>query len=1453
MIRLRPSLVLIFALIYCGANAQKIGANYLPSDSLNSPAWFKIFYQKDFETKVNVFKLDDTFREYVKELHEEYKENTNAKEPEGEENEDRYSLYYIRWRRAIEPFIQSDGSLHIPKQKTIPSDDQIINSPFHQDLTNTPNGSSSPWSSLGPKSTYWLFSDNSAQPQCPWQVNIYSCTMAPSNHNVLYAGPETGGLFKTTDKGLNWALVLDIPSTVPFTAVAVHPTDPNIVYAGNNGIIYMSTNGGTSWTSQSPACGEVHAISIRPGTPTTIFAACQNGLFTSTNSGASWSVVSGMTTACYDVLFKTDNDNIVFALKVVSGFTQFWRSTDAGVTFAASITGWTGKGVSADEGGRMTVTPANSSVIYAALLGASPSITKPYIFKSTDAGLTWDTVSTGISSGLTGNSSTPLGMSNGQGFYDFDIMANPANAAQLLVATTSLYKSTNSGASFTLIGGYGGTFSTHPDVQEIISLGSDTWIATDGGMNYSTDFFTSTTNHSARNNGIYGSDYWGLAQGWNEDLVAGGRYHNGNDVQYENYTSGNSLRLGGGEAATGYYLMGRTRGVAFSDIGGRSIPATFNGTAANFNFNKYPNEDYYFNYSSDVQCLPYCYTTLYQGQGNDFWMSTDNGLTWTSLHTFSGRVAKYKISRSNPNVIYLATEYGFYKSTDGGNNWTTITLPTGVSLTIMQVEMSFTDENVLWITGPYNSSGNRIHKSTDGGASWTNLTTATINGQSYYNLLAQAGTNDGVYIIGRAGKVFYRNNSMSDWASFAISLPLGFNPTKTLAFYRDGKIRTSGNHGIWEVAFYEDGVPIAQPSVDKLSSNCPRDTFYFDDYSAFKQSGGTWSWSFSPAPLYVSSTTVRNPKVVFGATGTYSFSLTITNSAGSSSKTVSNKIQVLANYCTPDTVAGKMLTFTNPGDYAEQSRGLNITTNTLTISCWIKPNGTQPSFAGIVFSPCSGASGMCFRNSNELGYTWADGPATYNWSSGLTVPANVWSHVALVITATSTSVYLNGVVATQTIANAAVNFNAPFQIGIDRNNTGRNFKGLMDELCIYNRAMTTNEIRELMNLTRNNPGSGSLPSTDANLIAYYQFNEGSGDPGYDKVGMNHAIMAGGINKTAASTAPVGGGTFARLTVNSSGAKTFTAPNVVLTFPAASTYPNGDLVVTKIRQAPDQNCTSNTLPVPSSYYIIRNYGTNATFTALTSIRFNAISGTSAGLAAYPSQLGLFKRTSSADGATWGSLIDSADIVTNVSGLGNVTFSTGLSLTSFSQFQIGKMSILLPIKLTLFTAELQTDETVKLHWEAAAEDNLNSYDIEYSMDGASFERLGNIKSGKKIYDYIHDKPHFGLNYYRLKMIDNNGDVKYSAIRKIDFENGTRPYVISPNPSEDGVITITSANSDMRIVNLSLMNELGQVISILNVPNQGTNPVYKFYFPLPQGKYFIEITAADGYRKIEQLIIK
>ena len=145
---------------------------------------------------------------------------------------------------------------------------------------------------------------------------------------------------------------------------------------------------------------------------------------------------------------------------------------------------------------------------------------------------------------------------------------------------------------------------------------------------------------------------------------------------------------------------------------------------------------------------------------------------------------------------------------------------------------------------------------------------------------------------------------------------------------------------------------------------------------------------------------------------------------------------------------------------------LNLNSNTVTMSGWVKRNGAQSDYTGIVFyrNGSGTASGISMRSSGQLAYHWNDTNSSWSWSSGLTVPDGVWTFVALVITPSNATMYMQPAgaamqSAVNTASNAAQAFSGVAYIGQDPLG-GRFFKGSLDDFCIINRALSAVEIRQ---------------------------------------------------------------------------------------------------------------------------------------------------------------------------------------------------------------------------------------------------------------------------------------------------------------------------------------------------------------------------------------------------------
>ncbi len=150
---------------------------------------------------------------------------------------------------------------------------------------------------------------------------------------------------------------------------------------------------------------------------------------------------------------------------------------------------------------------------------------------------------------------------------------------------------------------------------------------------------------------------------------------------------------------------------------------------------------------------------------------------------------------------------------------------------------------------------------------------------------------------------------------------------------------------------------------------------------------------------------------------------------------------------------------------------LNLDANTVTITAWINPSGAQTASSAIFFSRAGGTvAGLGFDDTGlgELAYTWANNGATYGFLSGLTPPQGIWSFVAVVIEPSQATLYVdnaNGTAASvNLVTNAVQSFSGPSEIGNDPYDSTagtRTFEGLIDEVTVYNQALSATEISAL--------------------------------------------------------------------------------------------------------------------------------------------------------------------------------------------------------------------------------------------------------------------------------------------------------------------------------------------------------------------------------------------------------
>lgn len=177
-------------------------------------------------------------------------------------------------------------------------------------------------------------------------------------------------------------------------------------------------------------------------------------------------------------------------------------------------------------------------------------------------------------------------------------------------------------------------------------------------------------------------------------------------------------------------------------------------------------------------------------------------------------------------------------------------------------------------------------------------------------------------------------------------------------------------------------------------------------------------------------------------------------------------------------------------DQASAALAKRVNSNTLTYSAMIYRNGEQNDFAGIVFQNANGNStGLNLGTNNELRYHW-DSSTHWAYNSGLTVPDQTWTFVALVIEPDTATFYMDdGINGMQTVTRNSTHILKPhvtYSIGRNTGSGSRVVNGMLDDARIINRALSSAEIAVLATegLRASNPlplNGSQLATTDLRL------------------------------------------------------------------------------------------------------------------------------------------------------------------------------------------------------------------------------------------------------------------------------------------------------------------------------------------------------------------------------------
>jgi photosystem II stability/assembly factor-like uncharacterized protein len=187
-------------------------------------------------------------------------------------------------------------------------------------------GPGSPWYSIGPRNV---------------NGRVKALAVHPTNPDVLYAGAASGGVWMSSDGGQTWDPLWDMQASVAIGALGIARSSPTTIYAGTGewtpgwvsyggAGVFVTTDGGVSWTQKSAIQSRrIGKLVVDPNNPQRLWTCGDAGLERSTDGGSSWTQLKTGTIS--DIALDPANANTMYIAVADDGF---YKSTDSGGTFA---------------------------------------------------------------------------------------------------------------------------------------------------------------------------------------------------------------------------------------------------------------------------------------------------------------------------------------------------------------------------------------------------------------------------------------------------------------------------------------------------------------------------------------------------------------------------------------------------------------------------------------------------------------------------------------------------------------------------------------------------------------------------------------------------------------------------------------------------------------------------------------------------------------------------------------------------------------------------------------------------------------------------------------------------------------------------------------------------------------------------------------------------------------